>query len=342
MIAKAGLQDPQTAQALYSDMAQSIVEQLEGRQSPSMVDANSLSTEAVQKLADAAAMIIKANNAAQPKLMEALEIGMIRASGEIKASEQMEVKTGSFSGSTYRFSTREIAHEGSNARMTVHSSEFRDDAQIIVQDALAFEEYSDVVLSALLYREQAWDFGSDYSPVALEVTAYEAMETANGRSMLVKPIEVANLEEPIMLKIPLDSDVPVTCAYMDEAAKQWKALNCPQETFSDSVATCCTTHLSKFALVRTEYLDVIGGNAKAVEVAAFTTMNLVGCLIGVLAVIITMGCFIRQVVIYRSERKLYANVNKQVVDDLHSPEQLETERRQLAEYADDVKPTPRR
>ena len=320
MIAKAGLQDPQTAQALYSDMAQSIVEQLEGRQSPSMVDANSLSTEAVQKLADAAAMIIKANNAAQPKLMEALEIGMIRASGEIKASEQMEVKTGSFSGSTYRFSTREIAHEGSNARMTVHSSEFRDDAQIIVQDALAFEEYSDVVLSALLYREQAWDFGSDYSPVALEVTAYEAMETANGRSMLVKPIEVANLEEPIMLKIPLDSDVPVTCAYMDEAANQWKALSCPQETYSDSVATCCTTHLSKFALVRTEYLDVIAGHAKAVEVPAFTTINLVGCLIGVAALIITMGCFIRQVMIYRSERKLYANINKQVVDDLHSPE----------------------
>ena len=232
----------------------------------------------------------------------------------------MEVQTDSFAGSAYRFSTRAIAHQGTSAKMTVHSSEFREEAEVIIQDALAFEEYSDVVLSAVLYREQAWDFGSDYHPVALVVTAYEAMETANGRSMLVKPIEVANLEEPIMLKIPLDSDVPVTCAYMDEVANQWKALNCPQETFSDSVATCCTTHLSKFALVRTEYLDVLAGKAQDVEVAAFTTVNLVGCAIGVLALIITIGCFMRQVMIYRSERKLYANVNKQVVDDLHSPD----------------------
>ena len=51
-----------------------------------------------------------------------------------------------------------------------------------------------MVLSALLYREQVWDFGSDYNPVALDVTAYEAMETANGRSMLVKPIEDTGTE----------------------------------------------------------------------------------------------------------------------------------------------------
>lgn len=52
-----------------------------------MVDGNSLSAEAVEKLADAAAMIIKANKVTQPKLMEAIEIGMLRASAEINTSE---------------------------------------------------------------------------------------------------------------------------------------------------------------------------------------------------------------------------------------------------------------
>jgi cobalamin biosynthesis Mg chelatase CobN len=87
MIAKAGFEEPQAAQNLYSEMTLTIVEQLEGRQSPDMVDANSLSAEAVEKLADAAAVIVKANKAAQPKLMEALEMGLLRASGEINASE---------------------------------------------------------------------------------------------------------------------------------------------------------------------------------------------------------------------------------------------------------------
>ena len=106
-----------------------------------MVDGNSLSAEAIEKLADAAAMVVKANEETQPKLMGALEIGMLRVSGEINASEQMEVTTDSFSGSTYRFSTRAISNQGTSAKMTLSSSEFREDAQVIVQDALAFEEY---------------------------------------------------------------------------------------------------------------------------------------------------------------------------------------------------------
>ena len=275
--------------------------------------------------------------------MQALELGMARASAEINTSEQMEVTTVNFSGSAFRFSPRWESSEGDSfAEMTIPSSEFSEDAAVVIQDTLVFEEYPDVVLSSLLYRELAWDFGTDYNPVVLEVKAYEAMETANGRSMLVKPIEVSRLEEPILLKIPLDSGVPLTCAYMDEVAQQWKALNCPQEHFSDSVATCCTTHLSKFALVRTEYLDVISGNAKAVEVSAFTTINLVGCLIGVFVLLVSAGCLIRQVAIYRSERKQYRQLNKQVGVDLHDAEGYGTEQKCLPSYAEDAKPVHRR
>jgi hypothetical protein len=92
---------------------------------------------------------------------------------------------------------------------------------------LAFEEYPDVVLSSILYRGHALDLNELYKPIVLEVSAHEAMQTADGNSMIVKPIEVSNLEDPIFFKIPLDSDMPMTCSYMDEVTQQWKALNCP-------------------------------------------------------------------------------------------------------------------
>jgi hypothetical protein len=183
-----------------------------------------------------------------------------------------------------------------------------------------------------------WDFGTDYNPVVLEVSAYEALETRNGKNMIVKPIEVKDLEEPILLKMPVDAGESLTCAYLDEVARQWKALNCPQEHFTDSVATCCTTHLSKFALVRTEYLDVVSGNAKAVEVEAFSTANIVGCLIGFVILIVAVGCTTRQLHVLNNERKHYQKLKLQV---LHSSQCIDTERKELTIFADDVKPTPR-
>ena len=59
------------------------------------------------------------------------------------------------------------------------------------------------------------DLSSSYQPVVLEVNAYESTEAYGGRNMTVKPIEVSNLKDPIFIEIPLDSDAPMTCAYMD-------------------------------------------------------------------------------------------------------------------------------
>ena len=84
-------------------MTTTIVNQLEGAQRPDMVDANSLSLAALMKLADAADLLVQANSATQPKLMAAFEVGMLRTAAEINTSEQMEVRTDSFSGSAYRF-----------------------------------------------------------------------------------------------------------------------------------------------------------------------------------------------------------------------------------------------
>jgi tellurite resistance protein TehA-like permease len=107
--------------------------------------------------------------------------------------------------------------------------------------------------------------------------------------------------------------VDLTCAYFDEEIQKWKALNCPEEKFSEFNATCCARTFAKVALISTEYLEVSHGTAEEIEVPKFTMTNLIGAIVSVVALLISIVCCIRQLVMYARDRKRYALIEEKSV-----------------------------
>ena len=177
----------------------------------------------------------------------------------------------------------------------------------MIRERLPLDGLQDVILSSALYRELVWDFGSEYRPVAIEINAHEVVDA--GTNMFVRPIAVRDLEKPIFFELPMDQGLSLTCAYLDEVANQWEALKCPGESYGDTSATCCTSHLSKFALVPTEYHQILTGEAKPVETPLFTTRYLIGCVIAFSVMLLALGCLAKQILNLRSEKRLYQSIN---------------------------------
>jgi len=62
----------------------------------------------------------------------------------------------------------------------------------------------------------------------------------------------------------IESDL--VCAFFDESQVEWTALNCPGEgaPTSEGQVTCCTDHLTKFALIPRPFLSMASsGDIKA-------------------------------------------------------------------------------
>lgn len=93
------------------------------------------------------------------------------------------------------------------------------------------------------------------SPIAIE-GKYEIHE-----------VVIKDLVDPIILQIPFkpnsDSDIKeqMKCAYFSEIKEQWQLLECNARDFSgefisdDDVITCCTRHLTTFAIVYDKYFQ---------------------------------------------------------------------------------------
>ena len=321
MIPSALIINPQKVSALHRDMEQIVTEQLIGDQSPSWIDADSLTTEAFEHLTEAASLLIQEDKLSQASLMQAIQVGLLRSSGEINTQRDLVIETDNFGVSALRFNTENENNISLNVESTGES------AQVMIRGKLPIDELKDVILSSALYRELLWDFGRDYNPIAIQINAHEVEDS--GTNMSVKPITVKDLEEPILFKLPMDEGVSLTCAYLDEIANQWQALRCPYESYGDSIATCCTTHLSKFALVPTEYLQVITGEATPIETPLYTTRYLIGCVIALSIMVVLLCCLARQILFLRSEKKLYQSINSQVrASDLHTENDFATEEKQ--------------
>lgn len=84
-----------------------------------------------------------------------------------------------------------------------------------VTDVLAFEEYDSVVLTSLLYRESTWDFGTDYQPVTIELSAYSVTDADSEINPTFNKLEVMDLSDPIYFTLPKDSGIDLSCAYLD-------------------------------------------------------------------------------------------------------------------------------
>jgi hypothetical protein len=144
--------------------------------------------------------------------MQAIQVGILRSSGEINTQRDLVIETDNFGVSALRFNT-----ENENISLNVEST--GESAQVMIRGKLPFDNLKDVILSSALYRELLWDFGRDYNPIAIQINAHEVEDF--GRNVSVKPITVKDLEEPILFKLPMDEGVSLTCAYLDETANQW-------------------------------------------------------------------------------------------------------------------------
>jgi len=68
-----------------------------------------------------------------------------------------------------------------------------------------------------------------------------------------KHIEVKDAKQPIKIDFPLEDGVPdegTMCAYHNRDADKWVQIDRCQEPAEQGFISCCTDHLSRFALVR--------------------------------------------------------------------------------------------
>ena len=104
-------------------------------------------------------------------MLNGIEIGLLRSSGDYPIGEVNNVARKSFSGSLAKISIKQKQlrnlQNGVFVEMTIPSVELGTDASINVTDTEAFEEYDTVALTSLLYRDLAHDFGTDYHPVVV-------------------------------------------------------------------------------------------------------------------------------------------------------------------------------
>ena len=68
---------------------------------------------------------------------------------------------------------------------------------------------------------------------------------------------VSDLDQEITIELPTVEGRDLTCAYFNEEAGDWEALKCANEVVTEASITCCTDHLTRFALVPIEYLEVV-------------------------------------------------------------------------------------
>lgn len=68
---------------------------------------------------------------------------------------------------------------------------------------------------------------------------------------------MSDLDKEIKIELPAVPEKTLTCAFFDEEAGDWEALTCADEHASDSHVTCCSNHLTRFALVPAEYLEIV-------------------------------------------------------------------------------------
>lgn len=311
LLSVSGIHDEQKLTSLHFYLARIVLSQLGVREDSAEVENAPLHSESLRQLASAADAIIKFSSKTQAKLIDGIEVGLLRSSADYTFGEQTDVVADSFSGSLVKVSatqklTRNLRDE-TFAEMTIPSSQFGTDASVNVTDTLAFEDYETVVLTSFLYRRLAEAFGQGHHPVLLELRAYSVEGVDQEENPVFNRIEMQDLEEPIFFTIPKDAGVELACSVLDEETGHWQGLNCPEEQFSETSVTCCARSFGTFGLIPKEYLEILAGTAVDLEsmIPPFTMSYLIAAIAGMIAMIISCGCMLRQLRLCLQERKQY-------------------------------------
>ena len=214
-------------------------------------------------------------------------------------------------------------------------------ASVTIPEAAMFADKSDIVVQGVLYRDRLTDF-SGYKPTVFDLDMYHAHTDKSG-NLQMKAIAVSELEEEIHINLPGVAERSLACAFFNETAGDWEALTCQNQEAADLHAqdgyiTCCTDHLTRFALVPAEYLEIVDEavkedkrpvqtekepaqveadepeNPPAVGVAdtgsGINIKYLVGCICALLTLVGTLLCLGKQVFAFRSEKRRYEQLIK--------------------------------
>ena len=154
--------------------------------------------------------------------MQAIQVGMLRSTGELSTLKDIAVETDKFGIGAVKFTMEQEAVE-------VNLESSRDSGLVMIKNKLPLDELNDAILSSTIYRELVWDFGTDYTPVSIAINIHQVEES--GQNIFARPVEVKDLDQPIFFQLPMDKDVALTCAYFNEISQQWKALQCPKESY---------------------------------------------------------------------------------------------------------------
>ena len=200
-------------------------------------------------------------------------------------------------------------------------------ASVTVPEASLFDDFKDIIVQAMLYEDQLTDFAG-YKPLVVDIEMYRARNNA-GKTQ-VYPIEVRDLDQEIQVRLPAVKDRDLTCAFFNEASADWESLKCENEQASDEHVTCCTDHLTRFALVPVEYLEIvrtvqkieekkIEPEAAAVELSdsgrSLNVKYLIGCICAFVTLVATLFCLGKQIFAFKTEKKRY----EQLVRDAQPP-----------------------
>lgn len=139
----------------------------------------------------------------------------------------------------------------------------------------------------------------------LSLHAYSADEVDEGGIPVYNSIQGNELEEPIFFTLPKDAGDELTCSKYDDDAQQWQALDCPEESFAETSATCCSRSFGTFGLISTELIEVAAGTAPDLHdvIPPFTPSYLIAAIVAMTTMVISFMCMCWQIKKCRDERK---------------------------------------
>lgn len=245
----------QTAEAktrVYTQMANIVKTQLDSEGVDSS-EANSLDAATLKMLTEQVSTLVEVLPRSQTNLMKALKVGLLRSALSGAAGEEQTYSTAAFVSKQVR-AVRDATDKKTLAHLELASD--ASSASVTIPDAAMFADKSDIVLQAVLYQDRLTDFAG-YKPTVIDIDMYQGGQEESGAPQL-KPIRVADLEEEIHVKLPAVAGRDLACAFFNEAASDWEALTCENEPAQEAgFVTCCTDHLTKFALVPAEYFSAV-------------------------------------------------------------------------------------
>jgi len=223
----------------------------------STVDAQSISIDSLDLLLQSADQLMQALPRSQTHLMTAVKTGLLRNVAQLNNKVQ-SFKTPSFSATQMR---RTETRSGSTlAELKVVSDTHTDHfATVTIPEASAFKQLSDVTVQAVLFEDKLTDFAG-YKPLVVDVTMYRGRNNAGNTQ--ITPLDVNSLDQEIKIQFPAVPERTLACAFFNDFSGDWQALECDNEEKTDTHVTCCTNHLTRFALVPAEYLELVNNVVK--------------------------------------------------------------------------------